>query len=75
MPMTRHHTDLLVFLRLAGTKAGVCCNNSPSTVIESAARRGGRIWFLGNRVFISNSAALMPQITRGASQIALDQTF
>jgi len=73
--MTRHQNDLLVFLRLAGTKSGVCSNNIPSTVIESAARKGGRIWFLGNRVFVSNSATLTQQIRRSGSLTALDQTF
>jgi len=60
--MTTHQSDLILFLRLAGTKSGVHSDHIPSEVIASAAELGGRVRFLGFRVFVGNPAATIRRI-------------
>lgn len=60
--MTAHQSDLILFLRLAGTKSGVRSRHIPSKVLASVAALGGRVQFRGNRVRVCNSAAMLRRI-------------
>jgi hypothetical protein len=60
--MSEHQSDAMLFIRLAGTQAGVLGRHIPLNVIATVTDFGGKVSFQGDRIFVRNSAVTFHRV-------------
>lgn len=60
--MTAYQSDVILLLRLAGTRSGVCERYIPAAVIALAADLGSQVSFLRGRLFVRNAASILQRL-------------
>lgn len=60
--MTNLQADILLFLRLAGTWAGVSSRHIPLQVLAATSNLGGQIQFESDRVIVLNAETVTKRL-------------